>query len=591
MKKLISEILSITILLMLLSTITAAEAMPEYCEITDFNLFINDELQQITIYRNNQFFQTDKKEYVPLQVCMEKLECTFERKSETNITIKTPDDRVINMRISEKTISYTGGVRGVHRVPWEYFELDGVIYYPLDEFPELIDCEVVYEGKNIYLDMGEYLKKSNVDTNIGRKVNVAVYVNDVKIETSVYKNRKTPSVQGPDNLSDYVQLKPIAEALETDLYSADKWNHLESEQTEIDGELYVPFSTIRSIINGSLKQNDYDNMHLYSADYVRKDIPETLEEAYKALDELLAPEDIAYIKELSEEDIIELHFGLGMWIRNNWLYPTNSRLTKELLELKPDFSHPDDMSSFILLEYNRYLNSGSAISENSDIKFDDLSVVHWAYSDIMALVKSSVLFGYEDGTFRPDNNITHAEMAKIITIAFDLQGNNESRDELTSDNIKRDIKNYSSDEWWSEFALIAVDYYYPGGDSSVYKSADEVNRRQLAAALVNILNPEYDFNYTTTGYSVPTNWRDILGSEFSDFYEEDDWHYDAYINYKDGYFLNSPKQIYIAKTMGLITGYEDGTFRPNDGITRAEFCAIVNRALTLHEKYVLNVSE
>ena len=67
------------------------------------------------------------------------------------------------------------------------------------------------------------------------------------------------------------------------------------------------------------------------------------------------------------------------------------------------------------------------ISENSDIEFDDLSEAHWAFDDIMSLVETGVLNGYEDGTFKPDNNITHAEMAKIITTAFDLHGNSESK--------------------------------------------------------------------------------------------------------------------------------------------------------------------
>jgi hypothetical protein len=51
-----------------------------------------------------------------------------------------------------------------------------------------------------------------------------------------------------------------------------------------------------------------------------------------------------------------MHFGLGLWIRNNWLYPKNSRLSNTLLELNPNFGHPDDMSHFILVGYYHYLN-------------------------------------------------------------------------------------------------------------------------------------------------------------------------------------------------------------------------------------------
>lgn len=68
----------------------------------------------------------------------------------------------------------------------------------------------------------------------------------------------------------------------------------------------------------------------------------------------------------------------------------------------------------------------------------------------------------------------------------------------------------------------------------VYNSDEEVNRRQVVVVLVNILNPKYDFNYTTAGYIFPSNWKDILRSEFFDFAEEDGWDNDVYIDYEDG---------------------------------------------------------
>ena len=40
--------------------------------------------------------------------------------------------------------------------------------------------------------------------------------------------------------------------------------------------------------------------------------------------------------------------------------------------------------------------------------------------------------------------------------------------------------------------------------------------------------------------------------------------------------------IMAASDMGLINGYPDGTFQPNNPITRAESCAIVNRTLDRH---------
>lgn len=44
---------------------------------------------------------------------------------------------------------------------------------------------------------------------------------------------------------------------------------------------------------------------------------------------------------------------------------------------------------------------------------------------------------------------------------------------------------------------------------------------------------------------------------------------------------NSPYKEAISSmvSLGLLVGYEDGSFRPNDTITRAEFAAVITRTL------------
>lgn len=46
--------------------------------------------------------------------------------------------------------------------------------------------------------------------------------------------------------------------------------------------------------------------------------------------------------------------------------------------------------------------------------FADLDVSHWAYDDILRLNASGLLQGYEDGTYRPENQITRAEVMTVI---------------------------------------------------------------------------------------------------------------------------------------------------------------------------------
>ena len=44
------------------------------------------------------------------------------------------------------------------------------------------------------------------------------------------------------------------------------------------------------------------------------------------------------------------------------------------------------------------------------------------------------------------------------------------------------------------------------------------------------------------------------------------------------------EQIKTWEEKGLVKGYEDGTFRPDNNVSRAEFMALVNRAFNYQEK-------
>lgn len=46
--------------------------------------------------------------------------------------------------------------------------------------------------------------------------------------------------------------------------------------------------------------------------------------------------------------------------------------------------------------------------------FKDLNDTHWAYNDILALTGSGLVSGYPDETYRPDSNVTRAEVMTVI---------------------------------------------------------------------------------------------------------------------------------------------------------------------------------
>jgi polysaccharide biosynthesis protein PslG len=53
-------------------------------------------------------------------------------------------------------------------------------------------------------------------------------------------------------------------------------------------------------------------------------------------------------------------------------------------------------------------------------RFVDVPFDHWAYSFIEALAELGSIGGYADGTFRPNNSTTRAQLTKIVVLSFNL---------------------------------------------------------------------------------------------------------------------------------------------------------------------------
>jgi hypothetical protein len=85
-------------------------------------------------------------------------------------------------------------------------------------------------------------------------------------------------------------------------------------------------------------------------------IPSNKKECFALLDEMLSEADKKAIVEA--EDLIEFHFTLGLWIRNNWLYDRNEEEQESLSKVFgvdiPYFA-ADDLSSEILEAYQKHL--------------------------------------------------------------------------------------------------------------------------------------------------------------------------------------------------------------------------------------------
>ena len=81
------------------------------------------------------------------------------------------------------------------------------------------------------------------------------------------------------------------------------------------------------------------------------DIPKNIEEVFNFFDKELTEADK---KMLLKHKAIEFHHTLGRWIRNNFeLWNTQSELKAWLID--KSFTHPDDMSNYLIEEYQKHL--------------------------------------------------------------------------------------------------------------------------------------------------------------------------------------------------------------------------------------------
>lgn len=74
-----------------------------------------------------------------------------------------------------------------------------------------------------------------------------------------------------------------------------------------------------------------------------------------------------------------------------------------------------DKDTLTRAEAVKIICSAGKVEKKTDaIPFDDVSSDHWAYSYICTAKELGIIVGDGDGTFRPEANVTHEEMAKMI---------------------------------------------------------------------------------------------------------------------------------------------------------------------------------
>lgn len=103
-------------------------------------------------------------------------------------------------------------------------------------------------------------------------------------------------------------------------------------------------------------------------------------------------------------------------------------------------------------------------------------------SAVEELTALGVINGYEDGTFKPGNDITRAELAKVIVIAT---GNASNADLLKSQ--KPNFSDVKANQWYTGYINVAEAKKLVQGYNKKFRPSDKVKFEEVVAVLVRAL--------------------------------------------------------------------------------------------------------
>lgn len=168
----------------------------------------------------------------------------------------------------------------------------------------------------------------------------------------------------------------------------------------------------------------------------------------------------------------------------------------------------------------------------------------WKATDVPETLNSdnhfAYIVGYEDGTVRPNANISRAEVAAIF---FRLLKDDVRDDNLTANSVFTDV---ALGKWYNKsISTMAKIGIVKGRTANTFVPNAPITRAEFAAICSR---------FDRSDVEVQSNFNDISGH----------W---------------AENEIRRAASLGWIQGYTDGSFKPDQNITRAEAASMINRML------------
>lgn len=175
----------------------------------------------------------------------------------------------------------------------------------------------------------------------------------------------------------------------------------------------------------------------------------------------------------------------------------------------------------------------------ADVAFSDVDKAFWGYTAISGLVSKAIIKGYEDGSFRPDEIITRAEFTKLVVSVFDALGGSATQTAV-------DFTDVSANAWYAPYVSKASAAGLVYGSDGFFNPDGAIKREDACTILYRMLAK--------------------LGNS-----------YNTKKNFTDGDSISTYAIDAVSLLCGadIVKGFEDGTFRPLDSITRAQASQLI----------------
>ena len=223
----------------------------------------------------------------------------------------------------------------------------------------------------------------------------------------------------------------------------------------------------------------------------------------------------------------------------------DGKINKEGITINPnkDEATTDTTNKITFHNIYTYKRHHSSDDSNGGGKKEEKPTVEIKDDDALGLNNTdhfAYIVGYGNGEVRPQNSITRAEVAAIF---FRLLEDDVRDANYTRQNKFTDVSN---DAWYcSAVSTLSAMGIISGYPDATFRPNASITRAEFAA-----IATRFDVN----GDKTPASFNDIAGHWAKD-------------------------EIAVAANNGWVNGYEDGSFRPQNKITRAETMSLVNRVL------------